>query len=225
MARMGMTLSENRMRVVYFMLYMILDIEYNHSARQIKEGKMPTKPVKKTNVPASATKKAPAKKTVAKKTVAQKTAAKKPVAKRPAVRTAQSADVNVTKQAAPVVEDITTSQATHLCACGEHCQCGDGCRCARGGSRFGRFVIKLIVALIIFALGWAAAQLVNDGRGFRGPRVDFDDGCLVVSSVKCPQLQALLPVMDMDQDGCITRQEFRAVDAELRRQMRAQNAQ
>ena len=82
-------------------------------------------------------------------------------------------------------------------------------------------MIKLIMVLIVFALGFGAAKLL-DCDEFRGPRVDFDDGCLVVSSVKCPQLQALLPVMDIDQNGCITSEEYRAVKTELHRQMRAQ---
>lgn len=170
---------------------------------------MPTKSVKKT-----ATKPA-----TAKKTTVKKVATKKPVSK-------------TAKKAAPVMDAAAIAPAPEMvarpvdtkCPCGDGCKCGNECKCARGGSKFVRFMMKLIFALIIFALGFAAARLVDDGRDFRGPRVDFDNGCLVVSSVKCPQLQALLPVMDMDQDGCITREEFRAVDAELRRQMRAASA-
>ena len=167
---------------------------------------MPTKPVKKTTL----------KSTAAKKTVAKKATVKKPAVKK-TVPQAAKPDTAAMKHvvAAPVVEAHAPQ-----CPCGPECKCGGDCKCARRGSRFGRFVIKLIVALIIFALGFAAAKLVDNGRAF-GPRVDFDDGCLVVSSVKCPQLQALLPVMDMDQDGCISREEFRAVNAELHRQMRA----
>ena len=162
---------------------------------------MPTKSVKKTT----------AKKTVTtKKTTTKKAAVKKttPQVTKP--------DATAKKQVAtePVVETCAPQ-----CPCGSECKCGGDCKCAHRGSRFGRFVIKLIVALIIFALGFAAAKLVDNGRAF-GPRVEFDDGCLVVSSVKCPQLQALVPVMDMDQDRCISREEFRTVTAELRRQMR-----
>ena len=65
-------------------------------------------------------------------------------------------------------------------------------------------------------------HLVGDGLlGGRGGLLP-DDGCLDTSSVKCPQLQLAVPIMDMDQDGCITRAEFDAVYAELRRQMRAE---
>lgn len=162
---------------------------------------MPTKSVKKTT----------AKKTVTTK----KTTTKKAAVKKTTPRAAKS-DTAAVKPvvAAPVVEAHAPQ-----CPCGSECKCGGDCKCAHRGSRFGRFVIKLIVVLIIFALGFAAAKLVDNGRAF-GPRVEFDDGCLVVSSVKCPQLQALVPVMDMDQDRCISREEFRTVTAELRRQMR-----
>ena len=165
---------------------------------------MPTKPVKKTTV----------KSTAAKKTVAKKATVKKPAVKKTTPQAAKPDTAAKPVVAAPVVEAHAPQ-----CPCGPECKCGGDCKCARRGSRFGRFVIKLIVVLIIFALGFAAAKLVDNGRAF-GPRVEFDDGCLVVSSVKCPQLQALVPVMDMDQDRCISREEFRTVTAELRRQMR-----
>ena len=162
---------------------------------------MPTKSVKKTT----------AKKTVTtKKTTTKKAAVKK------AAPQVTKPDATAKKQVA--TEPVVEAHAPQ-CPCGPECKCGGDCKCARRGSRFGRFVIKLIVVLIIFALGFAAAKLVDNGRAF-GPRVEFDDGCLVVSSVKCPQLQALVPVMDMDQDRCISREEFRTVTAELRRQMR-----
>ena len=154
---------------------------------------MPNKTVKKTT----------AKTTAAKKTVTKKTAS---AAKRPATK-------RVTK---PVdVKDEIKIAAAPKCACGADC------KCAREGSRFGRFMIKLIIVLIVFALGFGAAKLL-DCNEFRGPRVDFDNGCLDVSSVKCPRLQLALPAMDIDQDGCITREEYRAVKSEMHRQMRAE---
>ncbi len=164
---------------------------------------MPTKPVKKTTAKTTTTAKKPAvKKTVA----AKKTAAKKTV-----------------KQAtAPQVNESIVVSEMPTCKCGANCNCGPDCKCTRGGSRFGRFMIKLIMVLIIFALGFGAAKLL-DCDEFRGPRVDFDNGCLDVASVKCPQLQMALPVMDINQDGCITREEYRAVKAEMHRQMRAAN--
>lgn len=196
--------------------------------KQRKE-KMPTKPVKKTTAKTTkstakkvATKPAAAKSTVKKATVkpvAKKTtvkpAAKKPTVKKVAAKkvAAKKVDAPELEQVAPVVETNDTP-----CACGKNCECGADCKCARRGSKFGRFLLKLIIVLFVFALGFAAAQFCNrDGCGFRCPRADFDNGCLEVSSVKCPRLQNLLPTMDADQDGCITRQEFAAARDALRK--------
>ena len=164
---------------------------------------MPTKPVKKTT---------------AKTTAA---AAKKPATKKPTVK---KAAVKKTVAAKPAPEAVNTTPIPEMptCKCGANCICGADCKCSRGGSRFGRFMVKLIMILIVFALGFGAAKLL-DCPEFRGPRVDFDNGCLDVASVDCPRLQAVLPVMDIDRDGCITREEYRAVKQELGRQMRVAN--
>ena len=77
-------------------------------------------------------------------------------------------------------------------------------------------MIKLIMVLIVFALGFGAAKLL-DCQNARCPRADFDNGCLDVSSVKCPRLQNALPAMDANADGCITREEYRTVVRDLRR--------
>ncbi len=159
---------------------------------------MATKTVKKTATKTAATKKAPAKKTVAKKTVA--------------------------KKAAPEKKIVAAAPVAHECPCGHDCKCGAECKCAHhGGCKFGRFVKKLIVFLIIFALGFAAAKFCpcnKRGAMMRGPRVEFVNGCLDASSVKCPKLVESLPAMDINQDGCITRDEFRAVKREMRREIR-----
>lgn len=157
-------------------------------------------------MPTKSTKKTTAKKTVTKKTVA---------AKKPAVKKS-------VKKAAPELQETIVVQDMPKCKCGENCACGADCKCGRGGSRFGRFMIKLIMVLIVFALGFGAAKLL-DCNEFRGPRVDFDNGCLDASSVKCPRLQLALPAMDIDRDGCITREEYRAVKSEMHRQMRAEH--
>lgn len=144
-------------------------------------------------------------KPAAKKAPIKKVAAKKPVAKKAAVKEA--------KMATPIVE-------THACGCGADCHCCAGCKCS--ASRFGRFVRKLVVFLIIFALGWFAASFVheNEGRHHQGPRMHFVNGCLDVASVKCPKMQAALPAMDINQDGCITRDEFRQVKRNMRAEIR-----
>lgn len=153
----------------------------------------------------------PVKKTSAKKTVTKKTVA----AKKPAVK-------KTVKKSAPELQETVIVPEMPKCKCGENCTCGADCKCMRSGSKFGRFMIKLIMILIVFALGFGAAKLLSCD-GFRGPRVDFDDGCLDVSSVKCPQLQMALPIMDANHDGCITRGEYRAIKSEMHRQMRREH--
>ncbi len=151
---------------------------------------MAQKTVKKTTAPA--TKKAPVKKAPAKKTVK--------------------------KVAAPEMKMATSAPVMHGCGCGADCKCCGGCKC--GGSKFGRFVKKLVIFLVIFALGFAAAKLCCGGPRHHGPRVHFTNGCLDASTVKCPKLLDALPAMDINQDGCITRDEFRAVKQQMRAEIR-----
>lgn len=156
----------------------------------------------------------PVKKTAA-KTVAKPAAKKAPVKKVAAKKTAKTVENNVVM---PAVE-------TYDCGCAKGCACGGNCGC-HGGFTFGRFIKKLIIALIIFALGFAAAKMCCGGKyGMRGPRAHFVNGCLDTASVKCPKMLEILPAMDINQDGCITREEYKAVKKELRREMRAGQAQ
>ena len=106
----------------------------------------------------------------------------------------------------------------HTCGCGADCHCGSACKC--GGSKFGRFMRKLVLFVIIFALGFAAAKLCCCGPRHHGPRMHFVNGCLDVASVKCPKLAEALPAMDINQDGCITRDEFRQVKRNMRAEIR-----
>lgn len=148
----------------------------------------------------------PVKKTAA-KPAAKKAPVKKVAAKKPAVK------------AAPVADARPTMAAPEMHGCG----CGADCKCAcRGGSKFGRFVKKLIIALIIFALGFAAAKLCccDKHHNMRGPRVSFVNGCLDATEITCPKLLEALPAMDINQDGCITRDEYRAVKKQMRREIR-----
>lgn len=144
-------------------------------------------------------KKAAAKATPAKKAPVKKAA---PAAKKPVAKKAAAAEV---KTAAPVME-------SHTCGCGGNCRCG--------GSKFGRFMRKLVLFVIIFALGFAAAKLCCCGPRHHGPRMHFVNGCLDVASVKCPKLAEALPAMDINQDGCITRDEFRQVKRNMRAEIR-----
>lgn len=159
---------------------------------------MAQKTVKKTAAKAAV-------KPVAKKAAAKKTATKK---------TVKPATVKETKIAVAAVQ-------THDCGCGQNCACAGHCGC-HCGSKFGRFVKKLIIFLIIFALGFAAAKLCCGGKPgmMRGPRAHFVNGCLDSTSVKCPKLLEALPDMDVNQDGCITRNEYNAFKKQMRREIR-----
>ena len=143
----------------------------------------------KTTKKATTTKKTVAKKTVSKPATTKKTVAKKAVA-------------------APVVEKFP-------CGCDKGCACGGECMCAKKKCTFGRFLKKLVLVLIIFALGFATAKMsCCDKRGKMGPRPEFENGCLVV---KCPKLAEMVPMMDTDANGCVTREEFKAARKHLKR--------
>jgi len=173
---------------------------------------MPTKTTKK-----STTKPVAAKKTVTKKTTAKKTT-RATAAK--ATKNTQKLDMN-----APYA-DAGMAQAHNChcgpeCHCGANCECGAKCKCHRHG--FGHFVKKFIIALILLALGFAAAKICCCDKGMRGPRVEFaPNGCMVEESVKCPKMLELLPAMDINQDGCITREEYREIKHQLRQRARAE---
>ncbi len=150
--------------------------------------------------------KKPAAKPAAKKASVKKVAAKKPAVKK-------------------VVKPVAATPAPEMHA--HECMCGNACKCAHRGSRFGRIMKKIIIAIILFALGFAAAKFCPCNKmdkfgphGPRGPRVEFVDGCMDTTSVQCPKLRDALPAMDINQDGCITRDEFRAVKREMRREIR-----
>ncbi len=169
---------------------------------------MATKTVKKAAAKPAAAKKAPVKKSA-------------PAAKKPATKKAAVKEV---KMAAPVMEKHACGCGADCkcggnCHCGGDCHCGADCHCAKRGSKFGRFMRKLILFIIIFALGFAAAKLCCCSR-HHGPRMHFVNGCLDAASVKCPKLLEALPAMDINQDGCITRDEFRAVKRQMRAEVR-----
>ncbi len=140
------------------------------------------------------TKKVTAKKTAVKKTISKPVAAKKTAAKPVAKKTAVKK--TVAKPAVPVAE-------THACGCGAACACNGKCKCKKGG-----FFKKLILFLIIFALGWVAAGMFGcDKAGRKMPKPEFENGCLVV---KCPKLAEKAPQMDLNSDGCVSVEEFKA---------------
>lgn len=94
----------------------------------------------------------------------------------------------------------TKKPEMHECHCGASCGCG--CHC-------GKFK-KFIVLLIVFILGFAVAKLTCC-RGHRHmPKMEpkFENGCLVMDSIKCPKMLEDLSRADIDMNGCITRAEF-----------------
>ena len=145
----------------------------------------------------------PAKKTAVKKTAPKKTVTKKTVA--------------TTTKKAPVKKAATKTVAPEKLACGcdKNCACAGkchehkSCNCCKRG-----FWKKLILFIIIFALGFASANLIKcDKRGKFGPRPEFDNGCLVI---KCPKMAKIAPMMDADHNGCISKSEYKAAKKHMR---------
>lgn len=120
----------------------------------------------------------------------------------------------VTRKAAPAV---AAAPATHECQCGSACQCG----CHHG--KFKRF----IVIVIVFLLGFALAKFVcNPMRQHRAHRKMmemhpiFTNGCLDMNSIKCPKMVEALQNADVNADGCINLEEFKATKDAMHREMR-----
>ena len=141
------------------------------------------------------TKKAVKKTTTVKKTVAKKAPAKKTTTKK----------APEMKIAAPVVE-------THNCGCDKSCPCGGHCECKKHHCGFWK---KLIVALVFFALGFAAAKMLPCPKRAKMPRPQFDDnGCLVV---KCQKMIDKMAEIDINADGCVDKAEFKAFKRSMRK--------
>lgn len=143
---------------------------------------MAEKSVKKVS-----TKKPAVKKVVSKPEVAKKAVAKKPAVKKPAVKKSVAAETVVM----PVAD-------APKCCCEKSC----ACKCHHRG-----FFKKFILFLIIFALGFVAANMICGGKpGRPGPRFD-ENGCLVK---ECPKIKEMKSVIDVDGNNCITRAELDA---------------
>ena len=154
---------------------------------------------------AEKTKKTVAKKPTTKKTTVKAAPAKKTVAK----KTAPAKKSPVKKVEAPVVE-------MHTCGCGHSCPCGGNCECKKHHCGFWK---KLVVVLVFFALGFAAAKMMPCPKRGKMPKPEFENGCLVV---KCPKIAEKLPQIDVNSDGCVDKAEFKAFKKEMRREHRAQ---
>jgi hypothetical protein len=89
------------------------------------------------------------------------------------------------------------------CACGGNCAEHKHCKCHKRG-----WFKKLILVLVIFALGFASAKVTccNKKTHIPMPKPEFSNGCLIVKSQKMAQMA---PEMDADKNGCITHEEYR----------------
>lgn len=146
------------------------------------------------------TKKTAAKKTVAKTTTIKKTAAKKAPVKKTVTKKSAEA-----KGTAPAVE-------MHKCGCDKSCPCGGNCECKKHHCGFWK---KLIVMLVFFSLGFAAAKMLPCPKRGKMPKPQFDDnGCLVV---KCQKMIEKLPEIDTNADGCVDKAEFKAFKKQMRK--------
>lgn len=143
------------------------------------------------------------KKTTAKKTVTKTVAAKKTTVKKATIKKAPAKKVM-----APAADKFP-------CGCDKGCACGGDCVCAKKKCTLGRFLKKLILVLIIFALGFASAKMCCcHKRAKMGPRPMFENGCLVV---KCEKMAEKVAMMDTNADGCVTREEFKAAHKHMKR--------
>ena len=124
----------------------------------------------------------------------KKTVAKKATTKQTTKRVAKTA-TKPTVAAQPVVTEIPAPQC---------------CHCTRRKKFFyltGMFILGFIVAQLFCFCGC---------NHHKRPRVHFVNGCVDVTSVKCPKMLEQLPTMDANNDGCITRAELRAAKRAMR---------
>ena len=111
----------------------------------------------------------------------------------------------VKKVARPVAVEQTPM---HECNCCNGCQCG--CRC---GHRFVKLCIKVVILAMVFLLGCVyASWVMNSPKHSMMRHIQFNDnGCVVMESVQCPKMLEKLAVADVNADGCVSRDELRAV--------------
>ena len=81
-----------------------------------------------------------------------------------------------------------------------------------------RNMILTCVSIIFFLLGMLVYHMFFcDGHHPRYvPRVQFVNGCVDVTTVKCPKMLEDLPTIDADHDGCVTKTELRAAKKMMR---------
>lgn len=100
------------------------------------------------------------------------------------------------------------------------CACGENCRCHCHG---GAHIIKhIIVWAIIFALGMVCGKMMCCHHGKHMPKMNpvFENGCLQMQSIQCPKMVEKLANADVNGDGCVSMEEYKAVKKEMKRDMR-----
>lgn len=101
----------------------------------------------------------------------------------------------------------------------EHkCECGENCKCHCHGSA--HWVKHIVVWAIIFALGMVCGKMFCcGGHGMKHmPKLQpvFVNGCLDMESIKCPKMQEKFAAADVDSNGCVSVEEYKAVKKEMR---------
>ena len=103
-------------------------------------------------------------------------------------------------------------QSAKIAPAAEHkCSCGSDCPCHKHGTMHA--VKHIIVWAIIFALGMACGKMMNchHGKKMRKPiHPVFTNGCLDMKSVNCPKLAEEIVAADVNSDGCISVEEYKA---------------
>ena len=51
----------------------------------------------------------------------------------------------------------------------------------------------------------------------RAPQLEFVNGCVNAESIKCPKLLEELPAIDIDHDGCVTKDELHTAKKAMRK--------
>ena len=82
------------------------------------------------------------------------------------------------------------------------------------------FIASFILGMLVYAAFFCGCH-----HHTRMPRPHFVNGCMDVTSVKCPKMLEQLPAMDANGDGCITRAELRAAKRAMRHHPMAEQEQ
>ena len=144
---------------------------------------------------------------MAKKTIKKtKPAIKKAAVKKAPVKSAKTVAKKQVKKTTvrPTIKPVVVAPVE--CGCDKHCCC---CR----GRSFIGFCIKVVILCIVFLLGCISAPWLMRGAHQSMMRhIEFsDNGCVVMESVKCPKMLEVLATADVNNDGCVSREEFKAI--------------